>query len=104
MTGAPGSALPGVPWSTPLGRQLLFSPQFVDASIATTNWGLKSSWRPSGVLQGTPGSADPGAPVIPTIYVNEALTHSIPPVVDAIELYNPNGTPANVGGWFLTDD
>ncbi len=81
-----------------------FALQIVDASIATTNWGLKSSWRPSGLFQGTPGSTDPGAPVIPTIYVNEALTHSIPPAVDAIELYNPNGSPVNVGGWFLTDD
>ncbi|HEU0011309.1 MAG TPA: lamin tail domain-containing protein, partial [Verrucomicrobiae bacterium] len=81
-----------------------FALQIVSDNLLTTSWGLKSSWRPSGAFQGTPGTADPGAPPIPVIYINEALTHTIPPDVDAIELYNPNGVPVNVGGWFLTDD
>jgi len=81
-----------------------FALQIVADNLPTTNWGLKTSWRASGALQGTPGSADPGAPAIPVVYINEALTHSIPPTVDAIELYNPGASPVNVGGWFLTDD
>lgn len=27
-----------------------------------------------------------------------------PPACDAVELYNPTASPADVGGWFLTDD
>ena len=42
--------------------------------------------------------------MIPEIVINEALTHSDPPAVDAIELYNPTAAAADIGGWFLTDD
>lgn len=89
-----------------------FSLQIVDPNLPLetvvngTNaptWGLKSSWRPSGVFGGTPGSADPGAPVIPTVYVNEASTHTDPPFCDSIELYNPNADAVDVSGWYLTD-
>jgi hypothetical protein len=36
--------------------------------------------------------------------INEALTHTDPPAVDTIELYNPTASPADLSGWFLTDD
>jgi len=81
-----------------------FSLQIVADNLPTASWGLKSSWRPSGAPLGTPGQPDTQVPVIPIIYINEALTHTIAPTVDAIELYNPNGTSVNVTGWFLTDD
>jgi hypothetical protein len=81
-----------------------FSLQIVDENLPTSAWGLKSSWRPSGQLNGTPGTADPGPIVVSPIYVNEILTHTDPPQYDAIELYNPNGASVNVGGWFLTDN
>ncbi|HXJ57444.1 MAG TPA: lamin tail domain-containing protein [Verrucomicrobiae bacterium] len=81
-----------------------FSLQIVDENAATDTWGLAASWRPSGVANGTPGSADPGIPAIPIVYVNEALTHTEPAPGDAIELFNPGGSPANIGGWYLTDN
>ncbi|HXI52822.1 MAG TPA: lamin tail domain-containing protein, partial [Candidatus Saccharimonadales bacterium] len=81
-----------------------FSLQIVDAGAPTSTWGLASSWRPSGVVNGTPGAADPGAPATPVVYVNEASTHTDPFPADAIELYNSGGSVANIGGWFLTDD
>ena len=37
------------------------------------------------------------------ILINEVLTHTDLPEVDAIELYNPNPIPMNIGGWYLTD-
>jgi hypothetical protein len=80
-----------------------FSLQIVNENAPLNTWGLKESWRPSGIVNGTPGLDDPGAPVLPVIYVNEALTHIDPPASDAIELYNPNGTNVDIGGWFLTD-
>ena len=80
-----------------------FSLQIVDNGGATDTWGLKTSWRASGGLNGTPGAADPGALNVATIYVNEVLTNTDPLPGDAIELYNPTGVAVNIGGWFLTD-
>jgi hypothetical protein len=63
----------------------------------------RRAWRPSGVLGGSPGAADP-LPNIPAVRVNEALTHTDPPQVDTVELYNPLPTDIDIGGWFLTDE
>ena len=38
------------------------------------------------------------------MFVNEVMTHTDPPYEDAIELYNPNSFPVDVGGWYLTDN
>lgn len=62
-----------------------------------------TSWRQSANAGGSPGADDPPLSV-PQIFINEILTHTDPPEVDAIELYNPNATNVNVGGWFLSDD
>jgi hypothetical protein len=40
---------------------------------------------------------------LPNAVINEALTHTDPPLEDAIELYNPTVLPANIGGWFLSN-
>jgi hypothetical protein len=62
-----------------------------------------TSWRASTNPLGSPGADDP-ASVIPAILINEALTHTDPPLLDSIELYNPTAADVNIGGWFLTDD
>ena len=60
-------------------------------------------YRASSRSGGSPGAAD--APfTVPPILVNEVLTSSELPAVDAIELYNPTATNCDLGGWFLTDD
>lgn len=64
--------------------------------------GCAAAWRASSRVGGSPGASD-GEPGIPRIVISEALAHTGPPEVDAVELYNPNPTPAAVGGWFLTD-
>jgi hypothetical protein len=38
------------------------------------------------------------------VVINEALAHTDPPQVDAIELYNSSFSHADLSGWFLTDD
>lgn len=43
-------------------------------------------------------------PAASFVVVNEALTHSNPPLKTAIELHNPTAQLVNVSGWFLTDD
>ncbi len=80
-----------------------FSLVIVDANATNTSWGLKSSWRPSGALNGSPGANEGSAPNLAPILVTEALTHTDLPQVDGVELYNPTGTNVDLGGWFLTD-
>jgi hypothetical protein len=64
--------------------------------------GMATSWRQSANAGGSPGADDP--PVsIPGIVINEILTHTDPPQVDAIELHNPTAADVNIGGWFLSD-
>jgi hypothetical protein len=52
-----------------------------------------------------PGSASPAEAnyvLIPNLVLNEILTHTDPPLEDAVELFNP-GPSLNVGGWFLSN-
>ena len=60
-----------------------------------------TNWRASTAIHGTPGTtaADP----IGGVVINEILTHTDPPVVDAIELYNPTAESVDISGWFLSD-
>ena len=81
-----------------------FSLAIVDENGATSSWGNAASWRPDGVLQGTPGQPGSALPGFPTVVIHEALTHTDLPSVDAIELHNRGATIAAIGGWYLTDD
>jgi hypothetical protein len=60
-------------------------------------------WRASAEVGGSPGADDP-SPGIAPIVINEILTHTDPPQMDSLELFNPAATNVNIGGWFLTDD
>lgn len=80
-----------------------FSLVIVDENGPLVSWSERESWRPSGLLGGSPG-ADDAAPSIPTVLINEALTHTDLPRIDSIELYNPTAAAVDIGGWFLTDN
>ena len=88
----------------PITDGLGFSLAIVNDLAPWHTWGMKAGWRPNGQLGGSPGTTNPTLPVLPPILVNEALTHTDPPQVDTIELYNPTGTNVSLAGWFLTDD
>jgi hypothetical protein len=81
-----------------------FSLVIVNENAPYYTWQFKESWRPSGIDGGSPGGTDTPLPTVATIYVNEVFSHSDPPDVDYIELYNPNPTAVNIGGWFISDD
>src|SRR5262249_15178753 len=81
-----------------------FSLVIVNENAPLNTWSLKESWRPSGALNGSPGQTDPAPPNFPLVLVNEALTHTDPPAVDSIELFNAGNTSADISGWLLTDD
>jgi len=63
-----------------------------------------AGWRPSARAGGSPGHADPEPPAISPVLINEALTHTDPPLLDMVELYNPTAESVDISGWFLTDD
>jgi len=60
------------------------------------------TWRASTCRLGSPGADDP-EPVVPSIYVNEVLTRSGGTLQDTVELFNPNNTNVDLGGWWLSD-
>ncbi|NLF30952.1 MAG: LEPR-XLL domain-containing protein, partial [Planctomycetes bacterium] len=59
------------------------------------------NWRSSGEWLGTPGAA--GAGMAHDVIVNEVLTHTDLPALDAIELRNTTAAAINIGGWYLSD-
>jgi hypothetical protein len=67
-------------------------------------WTNSASWRVSAALNGSPGRIDPALTTFPPIVISEALTHTDPPQVDTIELYNPTASPVRIDGWFISDD
>lgn len=62
---------------------------------------IGASWTASRSLLGSPGRSEPTALQVPNIYVNEVLTND---AADSIEIFNPNSTSFDLGGWWLTDD
>ena len=62
-----------------------------------------SHWRASAAPGGSPGVDDPPSLISPVV-INEILTATVSPQLDAIELFNPTGQEVDVGGWFLSDD
>ena len=88
----------------PITDGLGFSLVVVDEQADTGLWAHKSNWRPSGVVSGSPGAGDLPLPTFPAVVVNEILANSLPPAKDRIELYNSGATPADLGGWYLSDD
>lgn len=74
-----------------------------ETSDPNADWDDGSNWRASSAIHGSPGADDPNSNIL-KVFVNEILTNSAQPDMDAIELYNPNSVPVDIGGWFLSDD
>jgi hypothetical protein len=81
-----------------------FSLVVADEHAPLASWRSNSHWRASARWLGSPGAPDAAPPTVAPILVNEVLAASLPPAVDAIELFNPTPDAVNIGGWFLTDD
>ncbi|MCS7090320.1 MAG: lamin tail domain-containing protein [Limisphaera sp.] len=62
-----------------------------------------TNWRPSAAFGGSPGGPDPAPLPFPAVVINEVLTHTDPPLADWVELHNAGLTPADISGWFLSD-
>jgi hypothetical protein len=88
----------------PVTDGLGFSLVIVDETAPWNTWDRKASWRPSGRMLGSPGQADPAPVAVAPVLVNEILTATAWPVLDALELYNPTPAPVPLGGWYISDD
>ena len=88
----------------PITDGLGFSLAIVDETAPWDSWGQASNWRPSAMAGGSPGQLNTLPTAFPRIVINEILTHTDPPAVDYVELYNPTAHDVDVSGWFLTDD
>ncbi len=51
----------------------------------------------------TPSPAESNYLPLTNAVVNEVLTHTDPPLEDAIEFYNPSATATNIGGFYLSN-
>jgi len=68
-------------------------------------WNHRSQWRPSSAVSGSPGVDDPPPAAITPVLINEVLSRPEGPEQrDTVELYNHADQPADVVGWWLTDD
>jgi hypothetical protein len=59
------------------------------------------NWRSSNEFGGTPGALGTGP--IRNVVINEVLTHTDLPQIDAVELLNTTGSPIAIGGWYISD-
>ncbi|MFW6153853.1 MAG: lamin tail domain-containing protein [Planctomycetota bacterium] len=59
------------------------------------------TWRSSGEFLGTPGAAGQG--LLDDVIINEVLTHTDAPLLDAIELHNTTAGTIDLSGWYLSD-
>ncbi|MBL9135841.1 MAG: lamin tail domain-containing protein [Verrucomicrobiales bacterium] len=71
--------------------------------------GVSSGRFPDGsdAILDFPRSASPGSGnwrPHPGVVINELLTHTDPPLEDAIELHNASASAVDLGGWYLSDD
>ncbi len=88
----------------PATEHLGFSLVIRNENTPFYTWTDPASWRPSTALGGSPGRADPAPVALPPVVINEALTHPPPSDFGVVELFNPTGDPAPIGGWFLSDE
>ncbi len=52
-------------------------------------------------------TSSPGAPnylLLTNLVINELLSHTDPPLEDAVEIFNRSASSVNIGGWYLSDD
>lgn len=82
------------PATTQGGRSL----EIQDPNLSFTAWSDKSSWTAGSVLGGTPGYQTGSVPAPDGVVINEVLTHTDPPLTDAIELHNRLGSSVNLSG------
>lgn len=76
-----------------------FGPQVVGVSL-----GRLPDGSPNVVnFEGSPTPGSGNFLPLKTVFINEVLSHSEPPLEDAIELHNASNAAVEIGGWYLSD-
>lgn len=75
--------------------------EYVGTDFSNGSYNNPANWRDSTEVFGSPGSA--GVGTVPGIVINEILTNSSLPRVDAIELFNQTPDPIDISGWYVSD-
>ena len=75
--------------------------EYQGVGFSTAEYETAANWRSTSEIHGNPGN--PGSGPDTRIVINEILSHSNLPRVDAIELYNPTNSAVDLGNWFLSD-
>lgn len=52
---------------------------------------------------GSPTAGESNYRLLTSVVINEILTHTDPPLEDAIEIHNPAASPLDIGGWHLSN-
>ncbi len=76
-----------------------FGPQTVDVSEGRFPDGTANR-----VFFGKPSPGEANWLMLTNVVINEVLSHTDPPLEDALELYNTTASPVDISGWFLSDD
>ncbi len=86
-------------------KGLGFSLVLNDEAVPPGTLGDPGRWRSSARAGGSPGTLD-GAPRSPSppVVVSEVLADPPAGADEWIELHNPANVPADIGGWWLSDD
>lgn len=71
--------------------------------VDDADWDEGKNWRPSYQVHGSPGAPDVELD-FDKVFINEVLANTSYPLVDAIEIYNPNETAIDISYWYLSDD
>lgn len=77
-------------------------------SFGLQSYGVSQGRLPDGAnaIEFFPASPSPGESnylPIPGLFINEVLSHTDPPLEDAIELFNANAVDLEIGGWYLSN-
>lgn len=109
----PGAGADHVPFAlSKSGESLGISDRFGDlldqVIFGSQFQGVSQGRLPDGTTNivlfvGTASPEESNYLLIPNVVINEVLTHSDPPLEDAIELRNTSASPINIGGWYLSD-
>ena len=75
--------------------------EYKGTAYASADYNTAANWRSSSELHGSPGTTGLGPDS--RVVINEVLSQSTAPRVDAIELRNNSNTAVDVGGWYLSD-
>lgn len=88
----------------PVTDGLGFSLCLINDSVLPSELGSKNVWKISSNYDGNPGLVNPISPLFPYVVINELLSRPLPGEKQMIELANLSDFPANISGWWLSDD